>query len=127
MRVLQHRKCDSRNHRVQHRSLSLGFPQNGNVANPKRDSHYTASLVTDRLVLVSRQNANRSIQDLFAHFEQRFDQLMQDEHFVDPSIASPQKFLLLWPIEFLPPRAHYEEVCFDASVHKKCTNDETSS
>ena len=59
MRVLQHRKCDSRNHRAQHRSLSLGFPQNGNVANPKRDSHYTASLVTDRLVLVSRQNANR--------------------------------------------------------------------
>ena len=59
MRVLQHRKCDSRNHRVQHRSLSLGFPQNGNVANPKRDSHYTESLVTDRLVLVSRQNANR--------------------------------------------------------------------
>ena len=84
MRVLQHRKCDSRNHRVQHRSLSLGFPQNGNVANPKRDSHYTASLVTDRLVLVSRQNANRSIQDLFAHFEQRFDQFMQNEHFVDP-------------------------------------------
>ncbi len=87
----------------------------------------TIEFSTDRLVLVSRQNANRSIQDLFAHFEQRFDQLMQDEHFVDPSIASPQKLLLLWPIEFLPPRAHYEEVCFDTSVHKKCTNDETSS